>query len=74
VWRLGLRHGLSCLGCCWALMLLPFIGGLMSAVWMAIATLLALAERFLPGGDRVARLSGATLIAFGGYLLAVIWA
>jgi predicted metal-binding membrane protein len=71
VWRLGLRHGLSCLSCCWALMLLPFIGGLMNPVWMAAATLLALAERIFPRGDRVARLSGAGLIVLGGYLLAI---
>ena len=71
VWRLGLRHGLSCLSCCWALMLLPFIGGLMNPVWMVAATLLALAERIFPRGDRVARLSGAGLIALGGYTLAV---
>ena len=71
VWRLGLRHGLSCLSCCWALMLLPFVGGLMNPVWMAAATLLALAERIFPRGDRVARLSGAGLILLGGYSLAI---
>jgi predicted metal-binding membrane protein len=71
VWSRGLRHGLSCLSCCWALMLLPFIGGLMNPIWMAAATLLALAERIFPRGDRVARLSGAGLIVLGGYSLAI---
>jgi predicted metal-binding membrane protein len=71
VWRLGLGHGFSCLSCCWALMLLPFIGGLMNPVWMAGAMLLALAERIFPKGNRVAWLSGAGLIALGGYTLAV---
>jgi predicted metal-binding membrane protein len=70
VWKLGLTHGVSCLICVWALMLLPFIGGLMNPVWMAAAMLLALAERIFPRGDRVARLSGAGLVALGSYGLA----
>jgi predicted metal-binding membrane protein len=65
VWRFGLRHGLSCLSCCWALMLLPFVGGLMNPAWMAAATLLA---RIFPRGDRIAWLSGGAL---GVYALAV---
>jgi predicted metal-binding membrane protein len=71
VWALGLTHGVSCLICVWALMLLPFIGGLMNPVWMAAAMFLALAERIFPKGDGVARLSGAGLVALGGYALAI---
>ncbi len=71
VWALGLTHGVSCLICVWALMLLPFIGGLMNPVWMAAAMLLALAERIFPKGDDVARLSGAGLFALGSYRLAI---
>jgi predicted metal-binding membrane protein len=52
-------------------MLLLFIGGLMSPVWMAAAMLLALAERIFPRGDRVARFIGTGLIALGGYALAI---
>lgn len=71
VWKLGLAHGASCLGCCWALMLLPFAGGLMNPFWMAGAMLLALAERIFPKGDRIAKLSGAGLLILGGLALAV---
>jgi predicted metal-binding membrane protein len=71
VWALGLTHGISCLICVWGLMLLLFIGGLMSPVWMAAAMLLALAERIFPRGDRVARFIGTGLIALGGYALAI---
>jgi predicted metal-binding membrane protein len=71
VWGRGLAHGVLCLICIWALMLLPFIGGLMDPAWMAAAMLLALAERILPSGARVAKVIGAALVAFGGYMLAV---
>lgn len=71
VWALGLTHGVSCLICVWALMLLPFIGGLMNPVWLAAAMLLALAERIFPKGDDIARLGGAGLVALGAYTLAI---
>lgn len=59
--RLGLLHGRSCLGCCWAMMLILFVGGVMNLVWIAALGILALAERHLPGGDRVRRGSGILL-------------
>jgi len=71
VWKLGLTHGISCLICVWTLMLLPFVGGLMSPVWMAAAMVLALAERVFPKGDDIARLGGTGLVALGSYALAV---
>ena len=71
LWMLGLCHGYSCLSCCWALMLLPFIGGLMNPVWMAAAMIQALVERIDPKGDCVARVGGAGLIALGGYVVTV---
>lgn len=67
--RMGLRHGLYCLGCCWLLMLLMFAGGTMSVATMAALTVLILAERTLPAGLLVSWLPGTVLLAWGGWLL-----
>jgi len=45
----GMRHGLFCLGCCWMLMVLLFVGGLMNLFWIAALALLVLIEKTLPG-------------------------
>jgi predicted metal-binding membrane protein len=63
--RMGLHHGLYCVGCCWLLMLLMFVGGAMSVVWMAALSILILAERILPEGPWVSRLPGALLAGAG---------
>jgi predicted metal-binding membrane protein len=68
--RMGLEHGLYCLGCCWVLMALLFAGGVMSLLWMAALTALVLAEKLFPAGVWIARASGALLLVFGVYLLA----
>ena len=62
---MGLRHGAWCVGCCWMLMLLLLVGGVMNAVWIALLALLALVEKLLPGGSVVSRLAGGALIAWG---------
>ncbi len=54
-----------CLGCCWMLMMLLFVGGLMNLAWVAAITLLVLLEKTIPRGDRMSRLSGAVLAAWG---------
>ena len=46
--RLGLTHGLYCLGCCWALMLLLFVGGVMNLAWVALLGIIVLGEKFAP--------------------------
>lgn len=51
-WRLGLRHGLSCLGCCWALMLVMFATGVGSLLWMLLLGVLMAAEKTFPQGRR----------------------
>ena len=51
---LGLRHGLFCLGCCWALMMVMFAAGVAHLAWMGVIGLVMLAEKALPGGDRLA--------------------
>lgn len=48
-WHLGLRHGMLCLGCCWALMLMMFGLGVGSLVWMAVLTGVMVVERTYPG-------------------------
>lgn len=68
---MGLEHGAWCVGCCWTLMLLLFIGGVMNVVWIALLTLLVLIEKLAPGGAATARLSGAVLILWGLVTLAV---
>ena len=67
--RLGLLHGAFCVGCCWLLMALLFVGGVMNLLWIAGLTLLVAAEKMLPGGHWIARLAGIALIGWGSYLL-----
>ncbi len=68
--RLGARHGLYCLGCCWALMALLFVGGVMNLIWIAAIALFVLAEKLVPRGVGGGRLAGLALIAAGALLLA----
>ncbi len=59
--RLGLSHGLFCLGCCWALMLLLFVGGVMNLAWVALLGIVVLAEKFAPPAWRAERYVAAAL-------------
>jgi predicted metal-binding membrane protein len=62
---MGVRIGLACIGCCWALMALAFVGGAMSLLWMGIATVFMVLEK-LPGlGAHLRRPAGAALILAG---------
>jgi len=61
----GVRHGLFCLGCCWMLMALLFVGGLMSLAWVGAIALFVLVEKTMPYGDWISRLSGAFLVVWG---------
>ena len=63
--QMGSRHGLSCLGCCWALMGVLFAVGVMNLVWVAALTALVLLEKVGPAGAIVARVAGTLMIAFG---------
>jgi predicted metal-binding membrane protein len=67
--RLGLRHGLYCVGCCWALMLLLFVGGVMSLLWIACITAFVLLEKLAPYGAQGGRLSGVVLMLAGAWVL-----
>jgi predicted metal-binding membrane protein len=63
--RLGALHGAFCVGCCWTLMALLFVGGVMNLAWIAALTLLVVAEKLVPGGRWVARASGLAMFAWG---------
>ena len=66
--RMGATHGLYCLGCCWAIMLLLFVGGVMNLLWVAIIAGFVLLEKLMRRGRLVGRISGLGLIG-GGVLL-----
>lgn len=67
--RMGVGHGLYCLGCCWFLMALLFVGGVMDLLWVAIIAAYVLAEKLFPQGEWIARIAGVAMIAFGLYRL-----
>lgn len=68
---LGMRHGAYCVGCCWMLMALLFVGGIMNIVWIAALSLVVFVEKVLPGGERAGRVLGALLIFWAGATLLV---
>jgi predicted metal-binding membrane protein len=68
--RTGIRHGLFCLGCCWVLMALLFVGGLMNLAWVGAISLLVLIEKTMPWGGRMSRVAGAVLAVWGAASLA----
>lgn len=67
---LGRGHGWFCVGCCWALMLVMFVAGIASLLWMAALTALMVYEKTGPGGRRVVPVAGLFLIAYAGLVLA----
>ena len=70
-WRMGIRHGVYCLGCCWALMALLFVGGVMNLLWIAALAGLVTIEKLAPKGEAVARALGAVMIGAGAVRL--VW-
>jgi predicted metal-binding membrane protein len=69
-WRMGLEHGAYCVGCCWFLMALLFVGGVMNIYWIAGLTLLVLVEKTIPVGRWFGQALGLGLTAWGVWLLA----
>ncbi len=67
---LGVKHGAFCIGCCWALMILLFLGGVMNLTWVALLALLLLAEKLLPIGLILSRAVGLIFVLAGAGLLA----
>jgi predicted metal-binding membrane protein len=68
--RMGLDHGAYCLGCCWALMLLLFVLGIMNLVWIAALAAFVLAEKVLPRSEWVSRGTGVLLAGWGMWAIA----
>lgn len=69
--RLGAIHGVYCVGCCWLLMALLFVVGVMNLVWIAALAGLVLVEKVVPRGEWIARAAGVGLIGWGAVTLAI---
>ena len=67
--KLGLKHGLACIGCCWAVMMLLFVGGVMNLLWIAALSILVLVEKLLPFGRFLPRFVGLVLVALGAIFI-----
>jgi predicted metal-binding membrane protein len=66
---MGLKHGSYCTGCCWFLMALLFVAGVMNLLWVATITAFVLVEKMVPRGDLVGRVAGGVLVLAGVILL-----
>ncbi|PYV12351.1 MAG: hypothetical protein DMG23_01410 [Acidobacteria bacterium] len=66
--RMGLKHGSYCIGCCWMLMALLFVAGVMNLLWVAALSVFVLAEKLFPRGRLISYVGGAVCSAAG-----VIW-
>ena len=67
--RMGLGHGAYCLGCCWFVMALLFVGGVMNLIWVAVIAIFVAAEKMFPHGAWIGRITGGAMIAAGAYLI-----
>lgn len=66
--RMGVKHGAFCLGCCWFLMALLFFGGVMNLIWIIGLAVFILAEKLMPAGVAFGRVTGLLLVAWGVWL------
>ena len=66
---MGLRHGMYCVGCCWFLMALLFVAGVMNLLWVAAIAAFVLVEKVVPRGDLVGRVAGGGLVLAGLVML-----
>jgi predicted metal-binding membrane protein len=66
---MGMRHGLYCVGCCWLLMTLLFVGGVMNLVWVGLMAAYILVEKAAPARIWLSRISGIAAIAWGLWLV-----
>ena len=69
--RMGVAHGVYCVGCCWVLMALLFVGGIMNVLWIAALAILVLLEKVAPPGAWISRATGVLLLAWGAMTLVV---
>jgi predicted metal-binding membrane protein len=68
---MGVAHGTFCVGCCWVLMALLFVVGVMNLLWVAAVAVFVFVEKLLPGGPWIGRLGGGAMVAVGAWLAAV---
>jgi predicted metal-binding membrane protein len=68
--RMGVRHGAYCLGCCWALMCVLFVVGVMNLVWVAALTGFVFIEKIGPAGGILARATGVAMVILGIFVIA----
>ena len=67
---MGIRHGAYCVGCCWLLMALLFVSGVMNLFWMGVITAYVLIEKMIPNGQKVSWAIGVVMIGWGVWMLA----
>jgi len=70
--NMGLRHGTYCVGCCWVLMGLLFVLGVMNLLWIAALAGFVLLEKVVPAGQRLSRVTGVLLVGWGALMIARI--
>lgn len=63
--RMGVEHGMFCVGCCWLLMALLFVAGVMNLLWIAVLSAVILLEKVVPRGLMIARIAGVLLMVAG---------
>ena len=68
---MGLQHGVQCIGCCWALMALLFVFGVMNLLWVATLAIFVFLEKLTPAGPRVGRIGGILMVCTGLALMAI---
>ncbi len=68
---MGLAHGAYCVGCCWFLMALLFVGGVMNLLWVAAIAVFVLLEKVAPQGTWLARGAGAMMLVGAAFAFAV---
>jgi predicted metal-binding membrane protein len=70
---MGLWHGAYCVGCCWALMALLFVVGVMNLLWVAAIALFVMGEKILPRGEVIGHVAGVALVATGIGVITKFW-
>ena len=67
---MGVRHGAFCVGCCWLIMALLFVAGVMNLFWIAVIAAYVLAEKLIPGGHKLSYGIGALMVGWGVWMIA----
>jgi predicted metal-binding membrane protein len=73
VFTMGIQHGLYCVGCCWMLMTILFVAGVMNLAWVAAIAILVLLEKVVPAGERIGRIVGVALVISGLLMIGRAW-